>query len=166
MRRLIALAAVTLLGACADLSGGAGPSSNEAEIRGALERWAKAFQAADVDGVMAMYAPQVVAYDFIPPLRYVGADAYRKDYEEFLAQFDGPPAVQFRDLKVVAGNDVGFVYALERISGKLKNGQEVEFWGRCTSGFQKISGRWLDVHDHCSVPADFDTGKAVLDLKP
>jgi hypothetical protein len=29
-----------------------------------------------------------------------------------------------------------------------------------------MNGRWLAVHDHISVPVDFDTGKALLDLKP
>ena len=141
-------------------------ADNETELRQALDRWAKAFRAHDVNTIMSLYAPDVVAFDFVPPLQYVGKDAYRKDYEEFLAQFDGPIDVQFRDLKVVAGDDVGYVYTLEHFSGKLKNGQKFEMWGRCTSGFRKINGKWLDVHDHCSVPADFETGKAVLDLKP
>ena len=31
---------------------------------------------------------------------------------------------------------------------------------------RKINGKWLIVHDHISVPIDFDSGKAALDLKP
>src|SRR5262249_51158880 len=127
---------------------------------------AKAFRARDINGIMAIYADNVVAFDYIPPLQYKGKDAYRKDYEDFLAAFDGPLEVEFKEVTVVAGGKVGFVRGVERISGKMKNGQRVDFWGRCTSGFQKINGRWLDVHDHCSLPADLDTGKAVLDLKP
>jgi len=141
-------------------------ASNEAEIRQVFENWAKAFSAHDIKGIMSIYAPNVVAFDFVAPLQYVGKDAYQKDYEEFVAQFDGPIDVEFHDLKIVAGNDVAFGYTLERFSGKMKNGQKMDLWGRCTSGFQKINGKWLDVHDHCSVPADFDTGKALLDLKP
>ena len=51
--------------------------------------WAKAFEAKDVDGVMAMYAPgtALTAYDIVPPLQFKGADAYRKDYSEFCSQF-------------------------------------------------------------------------------
>lgn len=95
-----------------------------------------------------------------------GKDAYRKNYEEFLAQFDGPIKVEFRGMKIVAGGNVAYVYTLEHFEGRLKNGQPLDMWGRCTSGFQKIKGQWLDSHDHCSVPADFDSGKAALDLKP
>ena len=143
-------------------------ANNEAEIRQLLDRWAKAFRARDVTGIMSVYAPgnSVVAYDIVPPLQYVGYDAYRKDYEEFLAQYDGPIDLEFRELRVVAGDDVAFIHSLERISGTLKNGQKSEMWIRATSGLRKISGRWLIVHDHISAPVDFETGKAALNLKP
>jgi hypothetical protein len=37
---------------------------------------------------------------------------------------------------------------------------------RYDSDYKKIDGRWRDIHDHVSVPADLNTGKAALDLKP
>src|SRR5262249_47452295 len=142
-------------------------SKDEAEIRGVYDRWAKAFRTHDIDGIMAVYAPgnAVVAYDFTPPLQYLGADAYRKDYEEFLAQYEGPIDTELHDLRIVAGGDVAFIHCLERISGTLKNGQKSEVWVRATSGLRKFNGKWLIVHDHISVPVNFETGKAVLDLK-
>src|SRR5262245_36194729 len=148
MRKLIALGLV-LLGFTVALSvsnrkGRA--ADNEAEIRQALQRWAKEFRTHDVDGIMAMYEPDVVAYDILAALQYVGKDAYRKDYIEFLAQFDGPVDVEFRDSKVTVGDTVGFVYTLEHFSGKMKNGEPLDLWGRCTSGFRKINGKWMDVH--------------------
>jgi hypothetical protein len=57
-------------------------------------------------------------------------------------------------------------HALERLSGKLKNGQQSDVWLRATSGIRKMNGKWLIVHDHISVPTDFESGKALLDLKP
>jgi ketosteroid isomerase-like protein len=141
-------------------------NNDEAQIREALNRWAKAFRNHDLDGIMAMYGPDLVAYDIVPPLQYVGTKAYRKDYEQFLAQYSGPIDVEFRDLHIVAGNGVAFATALERMSGTLKNGQKSEIWVRATTGFRKIKGKWLDVHDHISVPVDMETGKGALDLKP
>src|SRR5262245_50816399 len=165
MKKQITVGLIFLLSyfALAQMSSAA---TNESEIRQALDDWAKAFRSRDINGIMAMYAPDVVAFDFIAPLQYVGKDSYRKDYEQFLAQFKGPVEVEFREMKVISSDDVGFVHTLERISGTMTNGEKIEFWGRCTSGFRKISGKWMDIHDHCSVPADFETGKAVLDLKP
>jgi uncharacterized protein (TIGR02246 family) len=150
-------------------SGAPGSNKNEAAIRDVYDRWAKAFGAHDMAGIMSVYAPgdALVAYDVIPPLEYKGYDAYKKDYEEFLAMFDGPFTVEFREMRVYAGADVGFVHTLERISGKMKKGgQSMDMWIRATSGVRKINGKWLIVHDHISVPANFDTGKAELGLKP
>jgi len=166
MRRGIIFGLLILTPCIALAAEKSGAATSEAEIRQALDNWAKAFRAHDINGVMSMYAPDVVAYDFVTPLQYVGRDAYRKDYEEFLALFDGPIEVEFRDMKVFAGADIGYVHMLEHMRGTTKGGQKIDFWGRCTSAFRKINGKWLDAHDHCSVPADFDTGKALLDLKP
>ncbi len=141
---------------------------NEAQIRALYDRWATAFSARDVDGIMSVYATSdaVIAYDIVPPLQFKTADAYRQDYEEFLGMFDGPLHVEFRDMRIIAGDTVGFIHTLERISGKLKNGQPMDMWLRATSGVQKLNGKWLIVHDHVSVPTDFQSGKAALDLKP
>ncbi|WP_309662952.1 nuclear transport factor 2 family protein [Sphingomonas sp.] len=145
-------------------------STDEAQqqVTSLLANWKKAFEAKDVNGVMAMYATgdALTAYDIVPPLQYKGADAYRKDYSEIFSQFDGPLHVEFTDGHVESGSNLALAYGLERISGTLKGGQPVDMWVRYTSVFKKINGRWRDIHDHISVPADLNTGKAVLDLKP
>jgi uncharacterized protein (TIGR02246 family) len=143
-------------------------AKNEAQIRDLYERWAKSFRAKDLPGIMAVYAPgdEVVAYDIVPPLQYKGKSAYEKDYSEFMAMYDGPIGFEFGELRVVAGDNVAFVHALERISGTMKNGQKSDIWLRATSGLRKINGKWLIVHDHISVPTNMETGKAALDLKP
>jgi len=143
-------------------------NNDEADIRALLDRWAKAFEARDIERIMSNYAAgdAVVAYDIAPPLQYKGEDAYRKDYVEFLGQYDGPIRVEYRDMRILSSGDVGFVHSLERFSGKLKNGQQSDMWLRYTGGLRKMNGKWLIVHDHVSVPTDFESGKAVLDLKP
>jgi ketosteroid isomerase-like protein len=144
----------------------AAPSQDESKIHQLLDDWAKAFHARDLAAIMSMYAPGVVAYDIVPPLQYVGSDAYKKDYQTFLYQFDGPIDVEYRDVHITAGSDVAFATGLEHMRGKMKDGNPLDMWLRFTSGFQKIKGQWKDVHDHVSVPVDFDSGKALLDLKP
>jgi uncharacterized protein (TIGR02246 family) len=166
MKKLIPRSALALAGAFLLSMPKVYADNDEAEIRQLLNGWAKAFRAHDVKAIMSMYAPEVVAYDIVPPLQYVGNDAYQKDYEEFLAQYEGPIEVEYRDLKVVIGREVAFAYGLERFNGTLKNGQKSELWIRFTSGFRKINGRWLDTQDHVSVPVNLETGKAALDLKP
>ncbi|MCU1239854.1 MAG: hypothetical protein JWO71_580 [Candidatus Acidoferrum typicum] len=143
-------------------------ANNETEIRRVLDRWAKAFHARDLNGIMSIYEPgdALVSYDIVPPLQYSGYEAYKKDYQEFLDQFQGPVEIEYRDLKIVAGDTVAFSRGLERMTGTLKNGQKFDTWVRFTECYRKTNGRWLAIHDHISVPVDLDTGKAVLDAKP
>lgn len=141
-------------------------SSYEAQIQEWIDHWTKAFHEGNVDAIMALYSPDVIAYDIVPPLQFIGAQAYRKDYIEFLAQYNGPVDVEVRDLHIFADREVAFAQGLERFSGTLKSGEKSDLWLRFTSGFRKINGKWLNVHDHVSVPTDFETGKSRLDLKP
>jgi uncharacterized protein (TIGR02246 family) len=143
-------------------------SDSKAQIMALYERWAKAFEAGDVEGIMACYAPgdEIVAYDLVPPLQYKGRDAYRKDYVAFLAQYQGPVHVEYRDMRILTGGNLGVIHGLERMTGKLKSGEQTDLWFRVTSAVRKINGQWLLVHDHVSVPVDFATGKAVLNLTP
>jgi uncharacterized protein (TIGR02246 family) len=168
---VLPVAALVLLAAQAQPQSSSHNSSannNESEIKALYDNWAKAFEARDINGIMAVYAPgdKLIAYDVVPPLQYKGKDAYRKDYLEFLSQYDGPIHVEYRDMGILSSGDLGVIHALERFTGKLKNGQRSDLWLRATSAVQKINGKWLIVHDHISVPIDFDSGKAVLDLKP
>jgi uncharacterized protein (TIGR02246 family) len=168
MRKLLALSALTL--ACVFLlwmPKARTAANDEAEIRQLLDRWAKAFRAKDVNAIMSIYEPgqALVAYD-VAPLQYRGWDAYKKDYQDFLAQYQGAIDVEFRDLRITTGDRVAFSHGLERIRGAMKNGQKSDLWVRFTECYRKINGHWLATHDHISVPVDLDSGKAVLDLKP
>jgi len=143
-------------------------SRSTAEIKELFKQWKTAFEAKDVDGVMRTYAPgaTLVSYDIVPPLQFKGADAYRKDYSEFFAQFAGPLHIDLPDMQIEAGRDVGFAFGLERLSGKLANGTPISMWMRYTEGLKRVDGKWRVVHEHISVPIDMATGKARLDLVP
>src|SRR5207248_2972738 len=71
-------------------------ANDEAEIRQLLDRWAKAFAAKDLNGIMSIYEPgqALVAYDIVPPLQYKGLESYKKDYQDFLEAFQGAIGVE------------------------------------------------------------------------
>ena len=46
-------------------------ANDESEIQQLLDKWSKAARAHDVNSVMSIYAPEVIAYDIVPPLRFV-----------------------------------------------------------------------------------------------
>lgn len=139
---------------------------DEADIRKRIDTLLAALRAMDLEGVMSIYAPDIVSFDIAPPLRQVGADAKRKNWMGAFAMYQRPLGYEMRDLTITVGDDVAFSYSLNRISGTLQNGNRTDFWLRWTACFQKIEGAWLIVHDHVSVPVDFERGRALLDLEP
>jgi uncharacterized protein (TIGR02246 family) len=141
-------------------------SIDEAQIRKRIDDWVNAFRNKDISGVMSVFAPDVVSFDVVPPLAYIGTESYRKPWEKLFAAYKGPINYEIRDLRIVAKDDLAFSHSLNRISGTLKNGQKTGFWLRMTACWRKIDGQWLMEHEHVSVPADVEKGKAVLDLKP
>jgi ketosteroid isomerase-like protein len=141
---------------------------DEAESRALEQRFAAAFRAKDVNAIMAFYVPDesLHVFDVIPPREYVGATAYRKDWETFLGMFDGPITFEISDLKVTTGEDVAFSHSIQHFAGKLKNGSPLDVTVRVTDGYRRVGGKWLIAHEHVSVPVDLETGKGDLSSKP
>lgn len=144
----------------------ANKKADEAEIKRVIESGIEALRAKDLDGVMAMYAPELVSFDIVPPLQYVGTDAYRKQWNEVFSLFPGSINYEIVDLSITVGDDVAFSHSFNRLSGTLSNGQKIGNWLRWTACFRKIDGGWRIAHMHASAPVDLGTGRAVLDLRP
>lgn len=53
-------------------------TTDEADIRQRIDRLVEALRAMDLEGVMSLYAPDIVSFDIVPPLRHVGAQAKRE----------------------------------------------------------------------------------------
>ncbi len=140
--------------------------NDETAIRELVNGLVRAIRAKDIDGVMSAYAPGIVAFDIVPPLQYVGAEAFRKPWQEVFEAYRDPIQYEVRDLSITAGDDVAFSHSLNRIGGTLKNGQKTDLWLRWTACYRKIDGKWSIVHLQASVPVDLGKGKAMLDLKP
>ncbi len=157
------LASTALLTAC---NHGQDQASSIAEIHQWMDDFQRAFQARDTKAVMALYTPDILAYDIIPPLQYNGSDAYGKDFETYFAGYKGPLTLEYRDCHISADGNLALVACLERVTGTLTNGQSSSVWLRATSGLRRVNGHWLDFHDHVSVPVEVGTGKARLDLAP
>ena len=146
----------------------AGPhSADEAGIRQLIDKMAEAIRAMDFEGLKACFAPDMVSFDVAgPPLQTVGADAKLKNWEMAFTVFQPPLGYEIRDLTITVGNDVAFGHSFNRFSGTLENGDGIGPWVRYTAGFRKIDGNWLIAHDQASVPVDFGSGRALVNLEP
>jgi ketosteroid isomerase-like protein len=137
----------------------------EALIRQRVDDCAKAIRAKDIDGVMSLYAPNIVSFDIGPPLRYFGAENKRRAWQEAFAAYRSI-AYEVRDLSITTHGELGFAHSLNHVSGTMADGHITDLWLRWTACFQRMDGAWLVVHDHVSVPTDLAHGQALLSLTP
>ena len=138
----------------------------EAEIRARIEEWAEATRAKDVDRIMASYAPGTLSFDCHSQLQLKGAAALRQHLEACMPCMRGPMSFELHDLSVAAHGDVGFCHYLARDGATGPAGEQHTGWLRVTVCLRNVNGAWLIVHDHCSVPFDPQSGKAMLDVAP
>jgi ketosteroid isomerase-like protein len=89
-------------------------ADDRADIRALEERFVAAFKAKDPDAIMKADAPgqTLVVFDVVPPRQYVGAAAYRKDWQTFLGSFDGPITVELTDLDIVADRNLAYSHSI------------------------------------------------------
>lgn len=142
-------------------------SVEEAAIRQQLEKLVEAIRAMDIDGVKPIYAEDVVSFDVGPPLGRVGAEGKCQNWEDVFTMFERPIGYEIRELTITLSSGVAFAHSLNRLSGTLKNGRTTSGnWVRATFCLRKLAGEWLIAHDHVSVPVDFGSGRALLNLEP
>jgi ketosteroid isomerase-like protein len=143
-----------------------GPVATQFQVRELLESWCQAARIKDIDRLMSLYSPGIVYFDVVPPLQFTGSTAVR---ENFLRVFDGYKSsigVEILGSTIVANGDTAAAFMLIRVSGTLKDGREVGYWVRATICCQRSDHRWIITHEHISVPVDFKTGCAVMNLAP
>lgn len=147
----------------------ANPSiGDKAQIQALEDRFAAAFNAKDLDAVMKVYVPDqtLFVFDLVPPRQYVGWDAYRKDWQTFLATFKGPIKFTLTDLDIHNDGRIGYSHSIQHVTGTDTKGKPVDFTVRLTDVYRKIKGNWLIVQEHVSVPVNLDTGKPDMTSAP
>ncbi|MGY1894319.1 YybH family protein [Nocardia gipuzkoensis] len=127
-------------------------TANESEIRAFLERRAAAQQSKDIDRLMEHYAPDIVYYDVVPPLRFRGVEEVRRNFLRWFDGYDGPISLETHDLTVATSGDVAFANMLHLDSGTRKGGFQSAIWVRETVCLRQSNGTWLIGHEHVSIP--------------
>jgi ketosteroid isomerase-like protein len=137
-------------------------ADSASEIRAAQNSIAAGAEARNLDAIMSNYlhSPKLFVFDVYPPRAYLGYDAFRKDWHDFLAGYKGPITYQMQDMYVDTDGTYGYVHVIEHIAGTTNGDKAAEINMRVTELYHKINGKWLIVHEHASVPVDLKTGKA------
>lgn len=124
----------------------------EEKIRGVLDQWAAATRTGAQDRILANHDPDVVIYDVLPPMKYVGAAAYRESWDEWQPETEDEITFALHDLEISAGQDVAFAHGLLHCGGTTVDGTEFEDRVRATFCLRRHGERWLVAHQHISAP--------------
>jgi ketosteroid isomerase-like protein len=139
-------------------------TNSRAEIVALEQRYNAAFNAKDVDAIMACYAPgkELFVFDVVPPREYAGWDAYKRDWEGLLSAYSGPLSNTISEQSITVADSVAYGHNIQTGYFTRKDGSRLNVAVRVTDVYRKIKGKWLIVQEHVSVPVDLDTGKADL----
>jgi ketosteroid isomerase-like protein len=116
----------------------------------------------NLEALISQSDPALREFDVLAPLAWPGLDPLREKF----TGYDGPIGYEVRDLEVTASDDLGFAHYVYNVSGTLNDGNAVDMWVRATVCLVNHDGKWRITHEHNSVPYDFQSGKALTDLRP
>ncbi|MFI6498341.1 YybH family protein [Nonomuraea typhae] len=140
--------------------------TDEAEIRGQIDKIIKGLRAKDLEGLKQVYSTDIVSFDIESPLQDVGIEAKLGTWAKVFTFFEKVD-YEIRDLTLTVGAEVAFAHAFGRLSGTLQGGPVTSgMWVRITYGFRKIDGTWRITHDQVSVPVDVQSGTGMTGLEP
>jgi ketosteroid isomerase-like protein len=146
----------------------AAKSDARAEIEALEKRYNDAFNARNVDAIMACYAPgkNLFVFDAVPPREYPSWDDYKRDWESLFSAFPGPVTNAISEQSITVVGPVAYGHNVQTANFTKKDGSKQELVVRVTDVYRKIRGKWLIVQEHVSFPVDLETGKADLLSKP
>ena len=145
-------------------------TATDAEILAVLDERAAAHAARDAQRMIATCTDDAVRYTLAPPLQQGPGTPYGtpEGLQAWLATFDGPVLIEYRDPVVTADGDVAFVYALTQMTATPAGAADsFSFWFRSTFGLRRLDGTWRIAHQHESTPFHMDGSfRAATDLLP
>ncbi|HLZ59649.1 MAG TPA: nuclear transport factor 2 family protein, partial [Ktedonosporobacter sp.] len=85
---------------------------DETQIRVLIDTRIQAVRTKDITMALSNIAPNVLSFDVVNPLQYVGLDASRKRMQEWFASFQGPIGYEMGELSITTGDDMAFCHSL------------------------------------------------------
>ncbi|WP_339667850.1 nuclear transport factor 2 family protein [Dasania marina] len=123
-------------------------------------QWDKSVAKCDSNLLAKDYIKNVEVFDIGTQL--VGSDKYKELWSSCFPYFGESPKVSRRKVKLYAGNDLAFMHFYSKVTGSNITNPDEQPWCRTTVCFQKTNGAWSVVHEHISMPIDFEKGVQAL----
>jgi ketosteroid isomerase-like protein len=132
------------------------------EIGHILKRYSESIEIKDLEGILKLFADDVVIFDLMTPFQYVGNDAVRERLTDWFKGYTGAIQFDFDQLQIHASETIAVAHALVQCGGTIVNDlKPTSMWLRVTFTFKSFDGLWLIVHEHTSEPFDMETGRVV-----
>ena len=123
-------------------------SALEQEIKDFVQKYTEAFQAKDLDAIMAMYAEDAVLLGTGPGERFVGMEEIKGAYIEYFKAFDKEEAT-LTWYKAGSHGDVVWASGMSHVNTYMKN-QKREFALNWSLVLVKLDGTWKFAQRHIS----------------
>lgn len=138
----------------------------QSQVREVLAARDRAIGTKDVDAIMRHYAHDLVCFDAIPPFQSKGSGGLREGWESCLPHFPDRFGMASEQLVLFAGEDTAAAHWIWRFTDLPEGHPAMQTCLRATAILERRDGQWKIVHEHCSVPFDPYTEKAVFSLAP
>ena len=145
------------------------PTHIQSSAPGEIAAFGYAVSLRRLDRVMAIYAPDVVAFDAGIGQLYRGADAYRHAWQDRLARYHGLTTFNGDAGTLVAEDDMISSYGAWRIDSHDASGAPTEDTAKVLDVFRKEGGAWKIVQETItwrSGPARLGQLHAAMKLGP
>ncbi|MDQ0430165.1 ketosteroid isomerase-like protein [Planomicrobium stackebrandtii] len=143
---------------------------NFSKVHDVLETYRTAIYEKDVEKLLSLYASEIHIYDCWGSWESKGIPLWKatvSDWFNGLREGSVLLEVAFNDVVIEETSTLAFVHCAVTFTGiQEESGMQLQqMTNRFTYGLKKAKGTWVIVHEHSSLPIDFETGKGIFDLK-
>lgn len=140
------------------------------EVHDVLETYKSAIQEKDDEKLLSLYATDIHIYDCWGSWESKGIQSWKANVSEWfngLREEGVLLEVAFTDVVIEKVPTLAFVHCAVSFTGyQQQSGVKLQqTTNRFTYGLRKTQDSWEIVHEHSSLPIDFETGKGMFDLK-
>ncbi|MBG6060125.1 uncharacterized protein (TIGR02246 family) [Cryobacterium sp. MP_M5] len=139
-------------------------STDHTPVTRALEAYAAAVRAKDVDAFADIYAEDVHVFDAWGRWEHVGIAAWRAMATEWFGSLGTELVdVTFAEVRSSIGSNVAFASAAVTYAATSAAGESLRsMTNRITVGLERQDGTWKVVHEHTSLPIDLASGRGIF----
>jgi peptidoglycan-associated lipoprotein len=122
---------------------------NDPEFKARVDSMAAAYQALDVNAIMAFYAQDTYSLSFDLPYKFdTGAGPHRQRLESFLARIASVKVTTGKDIEVWRDDNRVWTIRSFAADGAFKNGESFQFAGTFSAIWEPRGKAWSIVYEH------------------